>query len=150
LLEAHPYEEVPYDIYPLENQNTQIGAGMIGEFEKEITENAFLKKLKSTMKTKMVRHTKLLNRKVKKVAVCGGSGSFLLSDAIRSGADAFVSADFRYHEFFDADNRILISDIGHYESEQFTSQLIYNCLTKKFPTFAVHLSKINTNPVNYF
>jgi len=97
LLEAHPYEEVPYDIYPLENQNTQIGAGMIGEFEKEITENAFLKKLKSTMKTKMVRHTKLLNRKVKKVAVCGGSGSFLLSDAIRSGADAFVSADFSNH-----------------------------------------------------
>lgn len=150
LFGSHPYEEVAYDIYQLENHNPLAGSGMVGELDKEMTENAFLKKLRSALKTKVVRHTRLLGKKVKKVAVCGGAGSFLLPDAIRSGADVFVSADFKYHEFFNADGRILVADTGHYESEQFTSHLFYEVLTKKFPTFAVHLSKINTNPVNYF
>ncbi|MBP9704034.1 MAG: Nif3-like dinuclear metal center hexameric protein, partial [Chitinophagales bacterium] len=112
-------------------------------------ETFFLESVKVKMKTECVRHTALLHKSIKKVAICGGSGSFLLQDAIRAGADAFISADFKYHQFFDADNKILIADIGHYESEQFTIPLIANLLQKKFPNFALHFSSINTNPVNY-
>ncbi|HRN93179.1 MAG TPA: Nif3-like dinuclear metal center hexameric protein [Chitinophagales bacterium] len=150
LLSAHPYEEVAYDIYPLNNTLQQIGSGMVGILPKPMSENKFLKLLKEKMLVQCVRHTNLLNKQVTKVALCGGSGSFLLSAAIASGADFYVTGDFKYHEFFDAENKIVIADIGHYESEQFTKDLLFAFLNEKFPTFALHLSRINTNPVKYF
>ncbi len=150
LLQNHPYEEVAYDIYSLENTYQNIGSGMIGELDKPISGLDFLSHVKTHMKTGCIRHTALLQENIKKVAICGGSGSFLLSQAIRAGAQAFVTADFKYHQFFDADNRILIADIGHFESEQFTSELLESLLRQKFNTFALHLSETNTNPVNYF
>lgn len=148
--QAHSYEEVAYDIIPLLNENQQEGSGMIGELETEMDEISFLKHLKSTFNCGAIRHTNLLNKKIKTVAFCGGSGSFLLSTAMRQEADIYITGDFKYHEFFDAENQILIADIGHYESEQFTSNLIADILKKKFTTFAVHLTGINTNPINYF
>jgi len=150
LFEVHPYEEVAYSIYTLSNSNQDIGSGMIAEFETSISEIEFLTQLKSTFSLGCIKHTQLLNRKIKKVAVCGGSGSFLLNQAIAAGADVYVSADFKYHEYFDAENKIVIADIGHFESEQFTPQLFYNHIIKKFPTFAAHLSKVSTNPIKYF
>lgn len=149
LFAVHPYEEVAYDVITLTNNNNRIGAGLVGEISTEMDELGFLKHLKQVMKADSVRYTALTNKKVKKIAVCGGSGSFLLQNAIRAGADIFVSADFKYHQFFDAENRIVIADIGHYESEQYTSELFYEILKKKFNTFALHLSKINTNPIKY-
>lgn len=146
---VHPYEEVAYDLIFLSNNNTRIGSGIIGEFAQEMAEIDFLKHLKTVMKAEHVRYTALRNKKVKKVAICGGSGSFLLTNAIQKGADIFVSADFKYHQFFDAENRIVIADIGHYETEQYTSELFYEILREKFNTFALHLSKINTNPIKY-
>ena len=149
LVEAHPYEEVAYDIFPLTNLHKNIGSGMVGELKKGLSEKAFLDQLKKLMKTESIRYTNLLGKKVKKVAVCGGSGGFLLADAIAAGADVFVTADFKYHQFFDADNKLVIADIGHYESEQFTPQIFYNIISTNFPKFAVRLSKIRTNPINY-
>ncbi len=150
LIRSHPYEEVAYDIYPLANKYDRAGSGAIGELEKPLDEQSFLRLLKERFNTSVIRHTGLLDKKIKRIALCGGSGSFLLSRAITSGADAFVSGDFKYHQFFDADSRILVADIGHYESEQFTKEIFYELLTKKFTKFAVYLSEVNTNPVNYF
>lgn len=149
LIKSHPYEEVAYDIYPLENTFDKAGFGVVGELEQEIGEIDFLKQLKNIFSAQCVRHTKLLNKPIKKVAVCGGSGSFLLKNAIRENADVFISGDFKYHQFFDADGKIVIADIGHFETEQITKELFYELLTKKFPKFAVHLTKINSNPINY-
>jgi dinuclear metal center YbgI/SA1388 family protein len=149
LLKTHPYEEVAYDVYPLSNELNSVGSGMIGELEIETDEAEFLNFTKKALKTDCIRHTTLRSKKVKKVAVCGGSGSFLLRAAIASGADCYITADFKYHEFFDAEGKIIIADVGHYESEQFTKDLLYSLLLEKFPTFALHLSHINTNPVNY-
>src|SRR5687768_10375400 len=123
LFQAHPYEEVAYFIIPLLNENQEVGSGMIGELETAMEPLEFLHSLKGSMNLKLIRHTKLPSKKIQKIAVCGGSGSFLLQNAIRAGADAFVTADFKYHEFFDADNKIIIADIGHYESEVFTKEL---------------------------
>ncbi|MBI4946590.1 MAG: Nif3-like dinuclear metal center hexameric protein [Bacteroidetes bacterium] len=125
------------------------GSGMTGVLAKPMTEVSFLNKVKKVMKSGSLRHTVLLGRKVKKVAVCGGSGSFLLEAAIASGADVFITADFKYHQFFDAENKILIADIGHYESEQFTKELLRDLLKQNFSIFAPRLTEINTNPVNY-
>ncbi|CAN5572161.1 Nif3-like dinuclear metal center hexameric protein [soil metagenome] len=150
LLKSHPYEEVAYDIYSLENYNKEIGSGIVGELAEELTELDFLKLVKLTMKTGNIRHTKLLEKKVKSVAVCGGAGSFLINDAIREKADFFVTADFKYHQFFDAENKIVIADIGHYESEQFTSELLKEVLVRNFSTFAVRLTELVTNPVHYY
>jgi len=150
LIQSHPYEEVAYDIYPLANKYDRAGSGAIGELEKPLDERSFLGLLKERFGTPVLRHTNLLDRNIKRIALCGGSGSFLLPAAISSGADAFVSGDFKYHQYFDADGRILVADIGHYESEQFTKEIFYELLTKKFTKFAVHLSEVNTNPVNYF
>ncbi len=150
LLKSHPYEEVAYDIYSLDNQFDKIGMGMIGALEKPLSEFEFLQFLKSTFHSGIIKHTTLRDKPVVTVAVCGGSGSFLLNKAISAGADFFVSGDFKYHQFFDAENKIVIADIGHFESEQFTKELFYELLTKKFPTFAVHLSEVVTNPVYYF
>ena len=129
--------------------SSKTGSGMIGNLTTPITELMFLKHLKIAMKTSSIRYTSLLGKKIKKVAICGGSGSFLLSEAMRQKADVFITSDFKYHQFFDADGKIVIMDIGHYESEQFTPQLIYDLLKRKFSIFALHLSKINTNPINY-
>lgn len=150
LLKSHPYEEVAYDIYPLDNKFDKTGMGMIGTLTESKSETDFLKQIKTTFNTGLIKHTALRNKPVVKVAVCGGSGSFLLNAAIAAGADFFVSADFKYHQFFDAEDKIIIADIGHFESEQFTKELFYELLTKKFPKFAVHLSEVGTNPVYYF
>lgn len=149
LLRAHPYEEVAYDIYALQNTNPHIGAGIIGTLQEPMVEKEFLLWLKKTMKTNSIRHTSYIEKEIHTVAICGGAGSFLLQKAIYAGAQVFISGDFKYHQFFDAEGKILIADIGHYESEQFTMQLFYDILFKKFPTFALHLTKHNTNPVNY-
>lgn len=150
LLENHPYEEVAYDIYPLLNKFSEVGAGMIGWLPQEMDGLAFLQMVKDKMQAKVIRHTALLAKKIKKVAVCGGSGSFLLKDAIAASADAFITADFKYHEFFDAEQQLMICDIGHYESEQFTSNLLIDNIQEKFPNFAIRLTEHNTNPINYF
>ncbi len=149
MLNAHPYEEVAYDLFQMENKHLQLGAGMIGELEIPMEDEDFLKELKKRMKTDCVRYTKPLGKKVKKVAFCGGSGSFLLRSAIAKKADVFVTGDFKYHEFFDAEDKIMIADIGHFESEQFTIELLADVLKEKFTTFAVHLTDVNTNPINY-
>ena len=149
LLKTHPYEEVAYDIYPLDNQNPQVGIGMVGELEKAVDETDFLRSIKNIFNCTVIKHTAFLHKKVKKVAVAGGSGSTLLRAAIAANADVFVSGDFKYQQFFEAENKIMIADIGHFESEQFTKELFYELLTKKFPKFAVRLSEVKTNPVNY-
>ena len=145
----HEYEEVAYEIITTENVYQNIGMGMIGEFETEMDEKDFLLFLKKTMKTDCVRHSAFINKKIKKVAVLGGAGSFAISNAKKAGADAYISADFKYHEFFKAENSILLADIGHYESEQFTKNLLVDYLTKKFSNFAVILSEKSTNPIYY-
>ncbi|HAQ18776.1 MAG TPA: Nif3-like dinuclear metal center hexameric protein [Prolixibacteraceae bacterium] len=150
LLAAHPYEEVAYDIYPLDNEYNQSGTGMIGELESPVDELEFLGKLKETFRCQVIKHTQLLGKPIRKIAVCGGSGSAYLDRAIAQKADLYISGDFKYHQFFDAEQQIIIADIGHYESEQFTKEVFYELLTKKFPKFAVHLSDLSTNPVKYF
>lgn len=149
LRQAHPYEEIAYYLTSLRNDNQEVGSGMIGELEEAIEPIEFLKRLKDTMQLNLVRHTQLIPRKVKKIAVCGGSGSFLLPQAKRAGADVFVTADYKYHEFFDADGQLIIADIGHYESEIFTKDLLKEILQEKFPTFAVNFSETVTNPISY-
>ncbi len=149
LKQSHPYEEVAYYLTSLRNENQEVGSGMIGELETPLDSNEFLEALSSSMDLRVIRHTKPLHQKISKVAVCGGSGSFLLKKAMQAGAQAFVSADFKYHEFFDADGQILIADIGHYESEVFTKELLIAHLIKKFPTFAINFSKTVTNPIRY-
>lgn len=127
----------------------EIGAGLLGNLPKPMAETEFLQHLKKVLKTDCIRHTALRGKPVRKVAICGGSGSFLLSEALRAKADAFVSADFKYHEFFDAEGKLVIADVGHFESEQFTIELLHDIVQEKFPTFALHLTEINTNPVLY-
>jgi dinuclear metal center YbgI/SA1388 family protein len=126
-----------------------VGAGLVGHLSEPMDEQAFLMHVKQQMQTDCVRHTALRGRPVHTVAVCGGSGSFLLADAKRAGADAFISADFKYHEFFDAETDLIIADIGHYESEQFTISLLFDIISEKFPNFALHCTTQNTNPVQY-
>ena len=149
LINSHPYEEVAFDLYPLENAMGNVGSGMIGELLDTLPEDKFLSRLAEIFDCKVIKHTPLLGKTVRNVAVCGGSGSFLLPKAIASGADVFVTADFKYHDFFDAENKIVIADIGHYESEQYTKALFHEILIKKFPNFALRLSEIRTNPVSY-
>ena len=150
MVEFHPYEEVAHDVYRLENSNQEEGSGMIGDLEEPMGEKEFLEHVKKVMNAGCIKHTDFLGSKVKKVAVCGGAGGFLLGDAIKSGADVLITSDFKYHDFFNAEGRILIADIGHFESEQFTRDLLVDKLQGNFNTFAVHLSEVNTNPVNYF
>lgn len=149
LRSQHPYEEVAYYLTALENENQEVGAGLIGDLPQAEEPLAFLKRLKEVMNTPVIRHTHPTPRPIRRVAVCGGAGNFLLGDAIRGQADAFVSADFKYHEFFDAEGKILVADIGHFESEQFTKDLIQEVLTKNFTTFASHFSHTVTNPISY-
>lgn len=149
LLAAHPYEEVAYDLYALENKNQNSGAGRIGELAQPMAEADFLAFLKTAIQTNCIRHTRLLGKPISRVAFCGGSGSFLLQDAIAAKADVFITGDFKYHQFFDADNKIVIADVGHFESEQFTIDLLADFLNEKIPIFATLKTEVNTNPIAY-
>jgi len=146
---AHPYEEVAYDLYNLGNEYLGAGTGMIGELRHEISEPDFLNLLKKTFNTTIIRHSQLAGKKARRITVCSGSGSFLINDAKKAGADFLVTSDLKYHDFFEADSKLVIADVGHYESEQFAKELIYNILIKNFSTFAVLISELNTNSVNY-
>ena len=146
---AHPYEEVAYYLHDLVNADQQVGAGMIGVLEVEADAKSFLDQIKEKMNTPIIRHTALVKEKIRKVALCGGAGSFLLRDAIAQKADIFITGDFKYHEFFDAEEKIIIADIGHYESEQFTKELIYEKLSENFANIALHFTDVNTNPIFY-
>jgi dinuclear metal center YbgI/SA1388 family protein len=150
MIGAHPYEEVAYDLYPLENTYGQAGMGVLGELEHPMDEEVFMGFVKDRFSAGVIRHSALLGKPVKKVALCGGAGSFLLGRAISAKADVFVTGDFKYHQFFEADGQLVVMDIGHFESEQFTRELIYDLLTKKFPKFAIRLSGTDTNPIKYF
>ena len=150
LFKSHPYDEVAYEVTTLENINQQIGMGMIGELKKPLPEKEFLDFLKINMNTSCIRHSNLTNKNITKVAVLGGSGSFAIEAAKQAKADAFITADLKYHDFFKAENKIILADIGHYESEQFTKDLLVSFLNKKISTFAIILSQINTNPITYF
>jgi len=150
LFDNHPYEEVAYEIVALQNANQELGAGMAGELKEPMQPEAFLAMLKERMKTGCIRHTAFTGKPIKKVALCGGAGSFLLKDAVAAGADIFITGDYKYHQFFDAEGKIIIADIGHYESEQYTTEIFADILNKKFPNFAILLSNLSTNPVKYF
>lgn len=150
MISAHPYEEVAYEIFPMLNSNPYEGSGMVGELEAPMKTEDFLTHLKKTFNCGIIRHTDIITDTISKVAYCGGAGGFLLSAAKRSGADIFITGDYKYHEFFDADGGVIIADIGHFESEQYTSHRLADILTEKFATFAVHLTEVNTNPINYF
>ncbi|APQ19237.1 Nif3-like dinuclear metal center hexameric protein [Maribacter hydrothermalis] len=150
LISSHPYEEVAYDIHTLDNTNPYIGMGMVGELEKEVTEIEFFKDLKVKMKAHTIRHSKFSKKPIRKIAVLGGSGSFAIGAAKAAGVDVFITADLKYHQFYEAENQLVLADIGHFETEQFTKNLLVDYLTKKIPNFAVHLSESITNPINYF
>lgn len=150
MIAAHPYEEVAYDIIPLSNRYQQVGSGLIGELNEEMNEGALLDLLKRQFNLSVIKHTPLLQKPVKKIAVCGGAGSFLIKNAIAAEADVYISSDIKYHEFFDAEDKIVVADIGHWESEQFTIDLLMQLVKTNSPTFAVLKSEINTNPVQYF
>lgn len=147
---AHPYEEVAYDIVSLTNAHPGQGAGVVGELPEPLAASTFLAGLKKIADVPVIRHTSFIDRPIKKVAVCGGAGSFLISRALAAGVDIYITADMKYHEFFDANGRMMIADIGHYESEQFTIDLLQEVLAQKFPTFAVLKTGVKTNPVLYF
>ena len=149
LHKTHPYEEIAYYLHDLANTYQDTGSGMIGTLAHEMESLQFIHYLKEKMNCNIIRHTAFVKDKIKTVAFCGGAGSFLLNKAKSAGADIFISADFKYHEFFNAENEIIIADIGHYESEVFTKELIFEILNEKFPKFALHLSKVDTNPIFY-
>jgi hypothetical protein len=149
LFRTHSYEEVAYEITTLENTNQHIGMGMVGELKNAVNESSFLSNLKSKFNCQVIKHSNFLNKPIKKVAVLGGSGSFAIQAAISKNADVFVTSDLKYHDYFIAENKIVLADMGHYESEQFTKNLIVTYLTKKITNFAIVLSKINTNPIKY-
>lgn len=154
LMQSHPYEEVAFDLVKLENTWSQAGTGLVGEFQKPLAPEAFLQHLKDKMNLTSIRYTQpsgdIVSPGIRTVAVCGGSGSFLLPHAIAAGAQVFVTSDFKYHQFFDSEGKIMICDIGHYESEQFTPEIIAEVLRRKFPTFATRFTSVNTNPINYY
>jgi len=149
LFKHHAYEEVAYEIYELQNKHQNIGLGAIGTLEKPMTESDFLNLVKEKMQTPSIRHTNFLGKNIQKVAVLGGSGSFAIKNAMQAGADAFLTADLKYHNFYEAENQLLLADIGHFESERYTKNYIVDFLQKKIPNFAIILSEENTNPVKY-
>lgn len=146
----HPYEEVAYECYPVTNTHQEVGSGITGRLPKALPAKEFLQIVKEKFGLTILRHTALGMKNIEKVAVCGGAGSFLLGKATAAGADIFITSDMKYHEFFDAEGKIVVADIGHYESEQYTIDLLYDFLRKKFTNFAVQKTTVNTNPVNYF
>lgn len=149
LKQSHPYEEVAFDVFSLDNECNRIGMGMIGTLSEVMPERAFLEYVKDKLGTPCIRHSDFTGKKISRVAVLGGSGAFAIEAAIACGADAYVSSDFSYHEFFKAEKKILLADVGHYESEQFTKKLLFEYLRKKIPNFAVILSEQSTNPIKY-
>jgi len=149
LRQNHPYEEVAFDIYPLKNYFEKIGAGAVGDLPEEVQETEFLDRIKQTLEIPVIRHSEFRNLPVKRVAICSGAGSFLIHDAHFALADIFLCGDLKYHDFFLASNRMMLADIGHYESEQWVKEWLYAVLIEKFPNFAILISEINTNPVNY-
>ncbi|MBX2935007.1 MAG: Nif3-like dinuclear metal center hexameric protein [Ferruginibacter sp.] len=150
MLAAHPYEEVAYDIIALNNKNQLVGSGLTGDLAQAMSEIEFLKLLKEKFNLSVIKHTPLQDTQVTKIALCGGAGSFLIGAAIASGAQFYITGDIKYHEFFDANNRLVIADIGHYESEQYTIDLLFDILSRKFLNFAVLKTGVKTNPVHYF
>jgi dinuclear metal center YbgI/SA1388 family protein len=146
---AHPYEEVAYDLYSLENENVELGLGCVGELNEIMVESDFLNMVSSVFGAKGVRYSKFTGKNIRKIALCGGSGASLLNKAIAAGADVYITSDVKYHNYFDAENKILLVDIGHFESEKFASEILYELIIKKFPKFAVRFSETNTNPINY-
>lgn len=150
MVAAHPYEEVAYDLYPILNAHAGIGSGLLGEWEAPMTETTFLAKLKQVFGLQAIRHTRLLGGPIRRVALCGGSGAFLIGAAKAAGADAYLTGDVKYHEFFEADGKLLLADIGHYGSEQFTMHLIQRRLGEHFPTFAVRLTETVTDPIHHY
>ena len=149
LQEHHPYEEVAYDIVPLQNKNQSHGSGMIGELREPLSPDDFIQYLTNHLGLQLVRHSPLIKSKIKRVAICGGAGFDLLKNARQKGADAYVTADLKYHDFFEADSSLLLCDIGHYESEHWVIQEIKDYLTRNFANFAVLSTTVNTNPVHY-
>ncbi len=147
--EVHPYEEVAYDIYPLDNEYEKAGSGMIGDLPLEMTQKEFLNMVRENLGCKALRHSDISKKKISKVAVCGGAGSFLIGDAIRSEADAFISSDLKYHDYFGTNKNLLLVDAGHYETEQFFIDYLYQLLIKKFSTFAISKTMLISNPINY-
>lgn len=150
LKDAHPYEEVAYEIIPLANRHPELGSGAIGQLKEVLPVQEFLQLISRQFRVPVVRHTRTDKKEISRVAVCGGAGSFLIKTALAAGADAFISADIKYHEFFDGEEKLLICDIGHFESEQYTIELLHDLLVEKFPTFAVLKSEVETSPVRYF
>jgi dinuclear metal center YbgI/SA1388 family protein len=150
MIDAHPYEEVAFDVYPLDNSFNKVGPGMIGNLSKPLSEKDFLNMIKEELGAPFLRHSEFTGKEIQKVAVCGGSGSFLRDHAMAAGADAFVTADIKYHDFFDVKNKMLMVDAGHYESEQFTKEILYEIVSKKITNFALLISDQSTNPVRYF
>lgn len=150
LRRTHPYEEPAFDIVPIDNEYDKVGSGMIGTLSEALSETSFLDRLKAVFRVPVIRHSPLTGKTIGRVAVCGGAGSFLISRVLAMGADAYVTADLKYHEFFDANDRLLLADPGHFETEQFTIDLLYDILAGKFPTFAVFKTGLRTNPVNYY
>ena len=149
LLTAHPYEEPAFDLYPLQNSWQQAGAGVIGELETPETELEFLKRIKKTFEAGCLRHNKLTGREIQTVALCGGAGAFLMPLAIRNHADVFITGEIKYHDYFGHDTDILLAEIGHYESEQYTKEIFYTIIRELFPNVEVQQSKVNTNPIKY-
>lgn len=150
LKNSHPYEEVAYEVIQLENTHPRVGAGMIAELEQPVEAEEFIKMVKTNMKVPCIKHTGIPTKAIRKIAICGGAGSFLISSALRNKVDVYITADLKYHEFFDAEDRIWLMDIGHFESEQYTIDLLFEILHKKFPTFALLKSQVLTNPVKYY
>lgn len=150
LFKNHPYEEVAYEIISLDNAHQQMGMGMIGDLPEQIGETEFLAQVQNTFHTKCIRHSQLLGKQVKKVAVLGGSGSFAIENAKKAGADFFITADLKYHDFYKAEGKLVLADIGHYESEQYTKNLLHVYLSKKILNFALILSNTKTNPIKYY
>ncbi|MFV8322514.1 Nif3-like dinuclear metal center hexameric protein [Flavobacterium sp. LS2R12] len=149
LFKSHAYEEVAYEIYELQNQHQNIGLGMIGELKNPMNEKEFLLFAKEKMQCGGIRHSTFIGKEIKKVAVLGGAGSFAIKNAIQAGADAYLTADLKYHQFYEAENKLLLADIGHFESERYTKNYIVEYLRKKILNFAVILSEENSNPVKY-
>jgi putative NIF3 family GTP cyclohydrolase 1 type 2 len=149
LLAVHPYEEPAYDFYPLANEWVEAGSGIVGELPHPEDEETFLQRLKTCFKLQNLKHSPFTGKEIREVALCGGSGAFLIPDAIAYGADVFISGEAKYNDFYDVENRILLAVIGHYESEIITKELFYDVITKKITNFAVHFSTTNSNPINY-
>ena len=149
LIEAHPYEEPAYDFYPLQNEWAQAGSGLVGELEEPETETDFLRRVKKLFEVGCVKHSRMTGRLIQKVALCGGAGAFLLPKAVGAHADVFLTGEVKYHDYFSYENDILIAEIGHYESEQYTKDLLYSIIREKFPTLDVQLTRVNTNPIKY-